>query len=153
MHTKTRTAARDDVILEIPLHCLLTRTRQISRVVTALYDQELRPYGVNSPQFTLLVLISQRGPVSRARLGRENHQDRSTLTRNLQPLIVQGWVAESAPDGGRVRPLTLTAAGRELLREAAPAWLAAQDKAKALLGAAGADAIMKIAGDLPRPAN
>jgi DNA-binding MarR family transcriptional regulator len=121
--------------------------------VTAVYDRELRPHGVNSPQFTLLVLISQRGPVSRAELGRENHQDRSTLTRNLQPLIAQGWVAETTEaSSGRSRPLLLTQQGRKLLFDAAPAWLSAQDKAKALLGETGANAIMRIAGELPRHA-
>jgi DNA-binding MarR family transcriptional regulator len=33
-------------------------------------------------------------PTDRAELGRRNHQDRSTLTRNLQSLIEQGWVSE-----------------------------------------------------------
>lgn len=136
---------------EMIQNCLLTRTRQISRVVTAIYDQELRPLGINSPQFSLLVLISAFGPLSRADLGRRNHQDRSTLTRNLQPLIVRGWVAEGQPaDDGRSRPLSLTEEGVALLRNAAPAWSAAQAKAKALMREAGASAIMGIAGELPR---
>jgi len=40
-----------------------------------------------------------------------------------------------------------------MLRSAAPAWSAAQAKAKALLGEAGANAIMGIAGELPRRMN
>jgi DNA-binding MarR family transcriptional regulator len=79
---------------EIARNCLLTRTRQISRVVTAIYDEAMRPFGINSSQFTLLVLIMELGPLSRSDLGRRNHHDRSTLTRNLQPLISQGWVSE-----------------------------------------------------------
>ena len=140
----------NEVSSEVTRSCMLTRTRQISRVLTAIYDQELRPFGINAPQFTLLVLITELGPASRSDLGRRNHQDRTTLTRNLQPLISKGLVSEEVPaEGGRRRPLSLTEEGRELLLRAAPAWLVAQTKAKALLGEVGVSAIMGIAGELP----
>ncbi|MGF7132723.1 DNA-binding MarR family transcriptional regulator [Paraburkholderia sp. EB58] len=143
--------AGDEVSSEIARNCLLTRTRQISRVLTAIYDEELRPFGIASPQFTLLVLIMELGPLSRSDLGRRNHHDRSTLSRNLQPLISQGWVFEGVPgDDGRSRPLSLTEQGKELLHRAAFAWSVAQTKAKALLGEVGANALMGIAGELPR---
>jgi DNA-binding MarR family transcriptional regulator len=143
--------AGNEVSSEIAQNCLLTRTRQISRVLTAIYDEELRPFGINSPQFSLLVLIMELGPLSRSDLGRRNHHDRSTLTRNLQPLISQGWVSEGVPRGdGRSRPLSLTEQGEALLHCGASAWSAAQTKAKALLGEVGADALMGIAGELPR---
>jgi DNA-binding MarR family transcriptional regulator len=143
--------AGDEVSGEIARNCLVTRTRQISRVLTAIYDEELRPFDIASPQFTLLVLIMEFGPLSRSDLGRRNHHDRSTLTRNLQPLISQGWVVEGAPgDDGRSRPLSLTEQGKELLHRAASAWSVAQTKAKALLGEVGANALMGIAGELPR---
>lgn len=143
--------AGDEVSREIACNCLLTRTRQISRVLTALYDEELRPFGIASSQFSLLVLVMEFGPLSRSDLGRRNHHDRSTLTRNLQPLISQGWVCEGTPgDDGRSRPLSLTGQGKALLHSAAFAWSAAQTKAKALLGDVGTNALMGIAGELPR---
>jgi DNA-binding MarR family transcriptional regulator len=136
----------EDVTREVTRDCLVTRTRQISRVLTGIYDQELRPFGVNSPQFSLLVVISRLGPVSRAEIGRQNHQERSTLTRNLQLILAEGW-AEEVPQtaGGRSRPIALTTAGRELLHTAAPAWRAAQVRAKLFLGDVGASAVLDIA--------
>ena len=142
--------ADTSITREVTRNCLLTRARQISRVLTALYDQELQPYGVKSPQFTLLVLIAEFGPLSRSELGRRNYQDRSTLTRNLQPLIEQGWVFEDPSAGGRRRPLSLTRQGLDLLTIAAPGWSAAQAKASALLGEDGSAAIMGAAAKLPR---
>jgi DNA-binding MarR family transcriptional regulator len=143
--------ARRGVSSEIASNCLLTRTRQISRVLTAIYDEELRPFGINAPQFSLLVLIMELGPLSRSDLGRRNHHDRSTLTRNLQPLVSQGWVCEGpVQSDGRSRPLSLTEQGKALLHDAAAAWSVAQTKAKALLGNVGATALMDIASDLPR---
>lgn len=144
-----RTEPQPSIGQEILQTCLITRTRQISRVLTTLYDDALRPFGINAPQLTLLVMVQELGPISRADLGRRNHHDRSTLTRNLQPLIAQGWIAEDVPEeDGRSRPLSTTPAGRSLLRRAAPAWANAQAAAKVLLSDEGAQAIMRIAAGL-----
>ncbi|GCE24502.1 transcriptional regulator [Dictyobacter kobayashii] len=147
MSTETTDA---DVVGEITRNCLLTRARRISRIVTNLYDQELRPYGINAPQFSLLVLIARLGGASRAEIGRANYQERSTLTRNLALLLTEGWVEEMLSDqGGRSRPLVLSQAGRALLVSAAPAWRAAQMKAKQLLGEEGVTAIVGVADSIP----
>lgn len=139
---------------EIACNCLLTRTRQISRVVTAIYDEAMRPFSINSSQFTLLVLVTEFGPLTRSDLGRRNHHDRSTLTRNLQPLISQGWISEGlVGNDGRSRPLSMTAEGKTLLHSAASAWSVAQTRAKAVLGEVGALALMEIAGELPHRIN
>ncbi|ACC74263.1 MarR family transcriptional regulator [Paraburkholderia phymatum] len=134
----------------IARNCLMTRARQISRVLTSVYDDALRPFGIVAPQFSLLVLIAEFGHISRTDLGRRNHHERSTLTRNLQPLIVRGWVAEGVPaSDGRSRPLSLTREGKALLKSASSAWSAAQSHATRLLGEAGARELMNIARDLP----
>jgi DNA-binding MarR family transcriptional regulator len=141
----------DPASAEITRDCILTRTRRISRVLTAIYDQELRPFGINAPQFSLLVLIAELGPISRSDLGKRNHQGPSTLSRNLQLLISQGWVSEGrADEGGRRKPMSLTEQGRALMRDAASAWSSAQAKAKELLGESGASLIMEIANALPK---
>jgi DNA-binding MarR family transcriptional regulator len=141
----------DSLSRDITRHCILTRARQIARVLTAVYDQQLRPFGINAPQFTLLVLIAQFGPISRSDLGKKNHQGPSTLSRNLQLLMAQGWVAEGhAAEGGRRKPMSLTGSGHALMREAAGAWSRAQDQATQLLGEPGAGVIMDIAKALPR---
>jgi DNA-binding MarR family transcriptional regulator len=138
------------LIQEVTQSCLLTRARRISRVLTSLYDERLRPFGINAPQFTLLVMISRLGPVSRAELGRHNHQDRSTLTRNLQLVMAEGWIEEiEHAEGGRRRPIVLAPAGHQLLTRAGPAWRAAQAEAGRLLGHDGASAVKAIADTLP----
>ncbi|MEM5450677.1 MULTISPECIES: MarR family winged helix-turn-helix transcriptional regulator [Paraburkholderia] len=144
------TEASGGVSAQIARHCLLTRTRQIARVLTGLYDDALRPLGISSSQLSLLVLVAEYGPLSRAALGRKNHHDRTTLTRNLQPLIAHGWVADGEPGGdGRSRALSVTQAGRALLQTAGSAWSTAQQRAASVLGLEGASALMNIAADLP----
>lgn len=138
------------IVGEITGNCLLTRTRRISRLVTNLYDQALRPHGVHAPQFSLLVLIAKLDGASRAEIGRANHQERSTLTRNLALLLTEGWVEEArAGKDGRSRPIVLTQAGKDLLASATPAWRAAQVKARQLMGDDGAAAIVSIADSIP----
>ena len=140
---------KDDLINEISRDCLVTRTRRISRVITGIYDQELRPFGINAPQFTLLVVICRLGSASRAEIGRYNYQDRSTLTRNLQLILSEGWVEEMKEEAdGRSRPIVLTKVGKALLHKAAPAWRAAQARAATVLGERGVIAITGIADDL-----
>jgi len=146
MKRKEAPSAGDGVITEFASTCLLMRARLASRVLTAVYDDELREFGLNSPQFSLLVVIHRIGPASRAEIGRYHHQDRSTLTRNLKILIAEGWVQES-PDsaGGRARPMVLTEAGVDLLQKVRPAWQKAQEKAKAVLGDTNVAALDDIA--------
>lgn len=137
------------MIDEITNSCLLTRVRRISRVITSLFDQELRPFGVNASQFSLLVLITRMGGASRAEIGRANHLERSTSTRNLQLLLAEGWAEERPQVSGRSRPIVISRSGRALLTAAMPAWRSAQSQAKDLLGEAGANAIVKLADGLP----
>src|SRR5271170_4068877 len=135
-----------DVIAEIDNGCVLMRARLIARVLTALYDEELRPFGIGSPQFALLVIIFGIQPATRAEIGRYYHQDRSTLTRNLKILLSEGWAEEIPGEGGgRGRPIVLTKAGKDLLVKGAPTWHVAQARAKALLGEGGVIAITSIA--------
>ncbi|MEK7954421.1 MarR family winged helix-turn-helix transcriptional regulator [Luteolibacter soli] len=135
MESEGHMTAGNEVVAEFASTCLLMRTRLISRVLTGIYDEALREFGLTSPQFALLVVISRMAPASRAEIGRRHHQDRSTLTRNLKLMLSGGWIKEVPGDaGGRARPLVLTAAGTSLLKKVAPAWRKAQEQAKTLLG-------------------
>ncbi|CAN5458025.1 helix-turn-helix domain-containing protein [soil metagenome] len=132
--------------LEVKQSCLLTRTRLIARIVTNLYDEALRPFGINSPQYALLGLIEEVEPATRADLARHNSQDRSTLSRNLQIMLDEGWIEETAAGAkGRSRPLILSRRGCELLHAAMPAWRAGQLQAQALMGKEGVDALIQVA--------
>jgi DNA-binding MarR family transcriptional regulator len=128
-----------DVIAEMADTCVLMRTRLLSRVVTALYDDALRPHGLNAPQFALLVVI-----------GRFHQQERSTLTRNLQILQAEGWIDEVAGQArGRARPVVLSPSGIALLHAVDPAWRTAQAQVKNMLGEEGTCALTTLADGLP----
>ena len=143
---------RDNVIGDMVDSCMLMRTRLVSRVITNIYDDQLRPFGMNSAQFALLVVISKLSPATAAEIGRFHHQDKSTLTRNLKIMFAEGWIIEDpALANGRSRPVVLTAFGRDLLHKVEPAWRAGQLQADRLLGNAGINAITQIAGRILYP--
>lgn len=131
------------VTQEINHSCLLSRARRISRVVTGIYDQEMRPYGINAPQFSLLVMISRLDGATRAEIGRANRQERSTLSRNLALLLKEGWV-EEVMSTSRGRPIVISPEGKDLLTRVAPAWRVAQGKATELLGGNVCSSILNV---------
>jgi DNA-binding MarR family transcriptional regulator len=134
---------------EVTRDCLMTRSRRLSRVLTHLFDQELRPFSVSASQFSLLVLIADMEGASRAEIGRANHQERSTSTRNLQLLLHRGWAEEVLPVRGRRRSIMVSSAGRTMLAEAMPAWRSAQQNVRRLLGDEGATALTHLSAGLP----
>src|ERR1700730_1577224 len=114
------------MIADIGTSCLLMRTRLVSRVITDIYDEQLRSLEISSAQFALLVAIYQVQPATRADIGRHQHLDRSTLTRHLKVILSEGWAEESRHGAdGRSRPILLTRTGTDLLRKAEPACRAA----------------------------
>jgi DNA-binding MarR family transcriptional regulator len=148
---RDKPALQNDIIAGIDDN-VLVRARLLSRAVTAIYDDKLRPFGTSSAQFALLAVIGQTAPTTRAEIARHQHLDKSTLTRNLRTILSEGWVEEVRDNAdGRSRPIALTAAGKELLIQAQPAWLAAQGEARALLGKDGMTAVISTADRIMHP--
>ena len=141
--------AGNDLIDEMACGCLMGRARLLTRVLTGMYDDELRPFGLKATQLNLLVVVAQLGPVRRTEIGRMIHLDPSTLTRNLQVMLSNGWIEEVADDeDGRGLPLRATRRGKALLEEVSPAWKRAQQKAEKLLGGDGAALLRRLSSEL-----
>ncbi|HET9157030.1 MAG TPA: MarR family winged helix-turn-helix transcriptional regulator, partial [Myxococcaceae bacterium] len=68
------------------------------------------------------------------RVAEELSLDRTTLTRNLEPLERAGLVASAPGKDQRVRLLRLTDAGQRALQRAYPLWEEAQAKVMKALG-------------------
>jgi DNA-binding MarR family transcriptional regulator len=133
---------------EIAKECIMTRWRMGNRVLSSLYEEEMRPFGVKSGQLSLLVAVTKAGPIRRIELGKLLALDPSTLTRNLAVMIRHGWIEEVPDDGDqRGAPIEITVAGRKLLEKIAPAWRRAQARAKKKLGHSAVDLIVSMTGD------
>ncbi len=112
--------------MEVSSVCACTRLRLIARKVTEQYEAALAPTGLTSPQFTLLVALELRGPVSLSDLARHFDTDRTTLYRNAKPLLKQKLIGEAPEPNGRTKAFELTERGRTVLIKALPLWRKAQ---------------------------
>ncbi len=106
----------------VPATCLGLHVRRASRIVTQIYDAALQPAGLAMNQFSLLVAIHLLDGLPMARLAQELDCDQTTLSRNLRPLLRQGWVVIQPGQDRRVRQVSLTPGGREVLEKALPLW-------------------------------
>ncbi len=113
--------------------CLASRTRRLSRILTRVYEDALRDYGLTVSQFSLLTVISTNEPVTSAEIGRQLDLEKSTLSRTIGKMIKNGWVREGHGDDGE-RGLVTTVHGRKTLRNAIPAWQKVQKRTKAKFG-------------------
>lgn len=129
-----------DIDIREVLGCTCLRLRSITRGVTQLYDHLLAPAGITIGQFGILARLygaSVRGQsaLSIGTLADQHSMDPTTLTRNLKPLIIAGFVQDDRDASDRrVRTISLTATGRERLSEAMPLWREAQHRIEAALG-------------------
>jgi DNA-binding MarR family transcriptional regulator len=150
MNMESNQKKQDNAVIEqIGCECLLSRARILNRVLTGIYDDELRGFGLKATQLNLLVVVARIGPVRRIDIGKRLHLDPSTLTRNLKIMLTNGWI-EEIRDGedGRGSPLQVTAKGRDLLHQIVPSWRKAQDRTHKLIGDNGATLLRKLAANM-----
>jgi DNA-binding MarR family transcriptional regulator len=115
--------------------CLATRVRQLSRIITRVYDDAMRPLGITASQYTLLAQLAARDSITAVEIGHELDIEKSTLSRNLKRLLALGHILMDPPAGRRGRGLHLTAKGQAILKEAFPIWQEAQRRAVSSMGA------------------
>jgi DNA-binding MarR family transcriptional regulator len=125
--------------------CLAMCVRRLNRRLTRVYDTALRPHGVNTAQLNLLVAIGLAGAARQSEIARALGLERSTLSRNLDRLVGQGWVEVVRGETGAGQKLRLLPAGRRLVRRAHPAWREAQRQASADIQADLIEALTRAA--------
>ncbi|MBV8394575.1 MAG: MarR family transcriptional regulator, partial [Alphaproteobacteria bacterium] len=82
-----------------------------------------------------LGFVLAEGPVSIGRLSELLATDRTTLTRNLTPLLADGLVERAASGDKRRHAFVATQAGRALFKRALPLWSTAEHEVRAAMGA------------------
>jgi DNA-binding MarR family transcriptional regulator len=117
-----------------PTECTCFRLRSAARRVTQIYGRHLAPTGLKISQFSLLGFVCAEGPVAVGRLSELLATDRTTLTRNLGPLLKEGLIERAASGDKRRHELVATSAGRALFKRALPLWSEAEQELRAALG-------------------
>jgi DNA-binding MarR family transcriptional regulator len=103
--------------------CLCLHAQMTARALARRFDVALKPAGITSGQFSLLMSLNRPEPPSLGTVAELLAMDRTTLTANLKPLERRGLVETATnPKDRRARLLRLTPAGRAVLAEAVPIW-------------------------------
>jgi DNA-binding MarR family transcriptional regulator len=117
-----------------PLPCACQSLRRLTRLVTRIYDQELRKADIEITQFGLLVGLATIGQANQKTLSAGFAMDSTTLTRTLALLRKQGWIRVKRGRDRRERLFSLTEAGKRQLETATPHWREAESRLKKNLG-------------------
>ena len=121
-----------DALFALP--CACQNLRRVSRLVTRIYDQELRSAGIEITQFGLLTALAIVGEANQKTLSAGFAMDSTTLTRTFALLRKQGWIQVRPGKDKRERVFRLTEAGRRQIAMAQPHWQAAEHRLRKTLG-------------------
>ncbi|HBK45314.1 MAG TPA: MarR family transcriptional regulator [Xanthomonadaceae bacterium] len=142
---------------EAACRCTCFYLRRAARRTSLVYDRELARVGLSLNEYSILRRAGE--PKQLGALAENLGMDRSTLSRNLKPMLAAGWMQETRGDDARQKVVAISAAGRRLLRRALPHWQRAQDRIEALYGSAATtglhdtlrrlDHVLRNAGETP----
>ncbi len=119
----TRLGPSLEETLHVRDHCLCLHVQRAARALARRFDEALRPLGINQGQFSLLMSLNRPDAPTISRVAAFLAMDRTTLTAVLKPLERRGLLNMTVDKADRRnRRLTLTDAGRKLLRDALPIW-------------------------------
>jgi DNA-binding MarR family transcriptional regulator len=126
--------------------CACTSLRMATRLVNRHYDRVLAPAGITTTAYSLLSRLEREGPQPIGVLAGRLAMDRTTLSRELRPLVEDGLVAAKRDQvDARRRVVELTRSGRAKLERARPLWRRAQDE---LFQAFGAERTTRLMDEL-----
>ena len=123
--------------------CTCFRLRRAARQVSQIYDRELAAAGLSLNEYSILRHAERGGHCLLGDLADSLGMERTTLTRNLKPLLEAGWLKESRGEDARQRLISISASGRRRIASAKPHWLRAQQRIEALYGVARTDRLRK----------
>jgi len=106
--------------------CTLNQLRKATRAVAKINDAALAPLNLKSTQFSLLVTLQKCGDIPLSELANVLVMERTTLTRNIKPLMAKGLITSKTERDKRLRIICITQPGKQLLLEAEPLWRVAQ---------------------------
>ena len=135
-------------IISMGQSCVCYNLRKASRTITRLYDEFLKPSGIQATQLTILLGTKILQPVTLKLLSKANMMDRTTLSRNLKPLEKNRLIRVEPGQDRRERIVTLTDSGEEVLTKAYPLWEHAQNKIANGLNQKGLDALLTSLSDV-----
>ena len=140
-------------MIEIPAYksqCYCMNLRQAGNVVTNSQDaglkrsRVLKDLGVSVSQFSLLLNLARMETANTSELAERVNLDRSTLVRNLKPLLERGLILDFAREGARSHKFAVSETGQALLEKGIPQWEHAQETVKDYLSPEDTETLLRL---------
>src|SRR5215471_2572615 len=135
MGSETSRSASAHTLFDLP--CACQSLRRATRIVTRIYDQELKKAGLEITQFGLLTALAATGEVNQKRLSEGFVMESTTLTRTLDRMQKRGWIGVKSGADRREHLFSLTPAGKRQIAKAKPHWELAESIFRNELGEIG----------------
>jgi DNA-binding MarR family transcriptional regulator len=120
-----------------------------TRVVARHYDRALAPVGLTANAYSLLSRLEREGAQTVGSLAAGLAMDRTTLSREIAPLVERGYVdCRPGEHDRRQRVLDVTRSGAALVKRAWPLWAKAQEELSSAFGTARTDGLLDELHDL-----
>ncbi len=128
---------------DLPALCPAFNIRAASRVITQLFDEILKPTGLQITQFAVLVGVVSLDSPSINQLAKGLVMDRTTLTRNLKPLEKEGLIKITSGDDKRTHFVKITPKGKSAMEKTLPYWEKARTVVSEEFGQKHLDGLLK----------
>jgi DNA-binding MarR family transcriptional regulator len=120
-----------------------------TRVVVRHYDRSLAPAGLKTSAYSILSRLDREGSQTIGSLAASLAMDRTTLSREIAPLVERGLLeVRPGERDRRQKVLAVSRAGRALLKRARPLWSKAQAELASTFGLERTDGLMTELQDL-----
>lgn len=123
-----------NALMQAGLSCLNLNLQRANRSVAVQFDRALAPAGLTSQRYSILMTLGVADEYTLKALADVLSLDRTTLIRNIEPLIEQGLAYDLPPGPRNLRRLAITATGKKKLEQSYPLWLEAHQQMTALFG-------------------
>jgi DNA-binding MarR family transcriptional regulator len=130
--------------LESP--CNLFYLRRAARAVSRQYSAVMKDSGLQATQFSVLFILNKSGSLSITELANKMGLDRTSMSRNLNPLQQQGLVSVADEGLNRTRAVTITTSGKKVLNKVLPLWRQAQEAFIEHMGQADTTLLIELLG-------
>ena len=128
---------------DLPSLCPAFNIRAASRIITQLFDEILKPSGLQITQFAVLVGVHILDTPSINKLAKGLVMDRTTLTRGLKLLENEELIKIVSGDDKRTRFVKLTPKGKAALERTLPYWENARNAVAEKFGQKNLDDFLK----------
>lgn len=112
------------------------QVRRLQQAAVALFAEALHPWDITPVQYAALATLERHAPISQTTLSALIAYDRATIGGVIDRLDGKGWLSRTLdPDDRRLRLLSLTPAGIDVLKHLHPLVQAVQARFLAPLAA------------------